>query len=200
MSYQNNPPVGPGYSPKDPDTAFLLELVGGFFGLLGLGHLYVGRTNDGLIRLVAWLLYNAAAWCLIVLTAVFIIGLCAIPVQLAIQIGVPIWSALKLKRELTGVNAPASNVPPITPALAAIPPFHPPYEAPPFQSPPVHPPHEAPPFQSPPVQPAVEQPPTPPTAEQPSAGSPAEPPPAPPSAEPPAPAGPSVPPGPTSFT
>jgi hypothetical protein len=32
----------------------LIELVGGIFGLLGLGYLYAGRTNDGLIRLVAW--------------------------------------------------------------------------------------------------------------------------------------------------
>lgn len=50
-----------GISPKDPNTAFLIEFVGGFFGLLGLGYFYAGRTNDGVIRLIAWLVYTVIA-------------------------------------------------------------------------------------------------------------------------------------------
>ncbi len=135
MSYQYNPPVSPAATPKDPDTAFIFELVGGILGFLGLGYLYVGRTNDGLIRLVGWFLYNAAAWCLIVLASTVVIGLCAIPLQLAIMIGVPIWSALRLKKELTGGMPGAAPMPP---AIAPAGYFPPPYQGPnqPYQPPP----------------------------------------------------------------
>jgi TM2 domain-containing membrane protein YozV len=87
---------------KAPDTAFLIELVGGFFGLLGLGYMYVGRTNDGVIRLVIWLLYDIIAACVITTLSFAVVGLVCIPFQLAIQIIVPIWSANKLKTELLG--------------------------------------------------------------------------------------------------
>jgi len=85
---------------KDPNTAFLIELVGGFFGLLGLGYLYVGRTNDGVLRLVLWLLYDIIAAVVIAALIAVIVGLACVPVQLAIQIVVPIWSASQLKKEL----------------------------------------------------------------------------------------------------
>lgn len=94
---------------KDPNTAFLIELIGGFFGLLGIGYLYVGRTNDGIIRLVAWLAYIAVAWIAIGLLSVIVIGVLCIPVQIIIQIGVPIWSALSLKNQLEGKPAPFSR-------------------------------------------------------------------------------------------
>ncbi len=45
----------------DPNTVFLIELIAGFFGFLGVGYLYVGRTNDGIIRLIIWLLYDVIA-------------------------------------------------------------------------------------------------------------------------------------------
>lgn len=89
-------------SDKDANTAFLLELVGGIFGVLGLGYLYVGRTNDGVLRLVLWLLYNVIAYVSIVALAAAYVGCLCLPVQLAIQIGVPIWSASQLKKELLG--------------------------------------------------------------------------------------------------
>jgi TM2 domain-containing membrane protein YozV len=85
---------------KDPDNAFLIELVGGFFGLMGLGYLYAGRTEDGIIRLIAWMAYVAFAWIGITLLSFIIIGLLCIPVQLVIQVGVPIWSAMSLKNSL----------------------------------------------------------------------------------------------------
>lgn len=86
---------------KDPNTAFLIELVGGFFGFLGLGYFYVGRTNDGILRLALFLVYNIIAWIVIVLFSMVIVGLLCIPVQIAIQVGVPIWSASNLKKQMT---------------------------------------------------------------------------------------------------
>ena len=85
---------------KDPNTAFLFEFVGGFFGLLGLGHFYVGQTSDGVVRLILWLVYDIIALTVITILSAVIIGLCFIPVQLAIQICVPLWSATVLKKEL----------------------------------------------------------------------------------------------------
>lgn len=84
----------------EPNTAFLVELVGGFFGLLGIGYIYVGRTNDGILRLVLWILYDMMAVVVISLLVALIVGIVCIPFQLAIQIGVPLWSATTLKNEL----------------------------------------------------------------------------------------------------
>lgn len=85
---------------KDINTAFLIELVGGFFGLLGLGYLYTGRTNDGILRLIAWIIYSITAYIIITLLLAVFIGLLCIPVQLVIQIGVPLWSATALKNSM----------------------------------------------------------------------------------------------------
>lgn len=96
----------------DPNTAFVIELLGGFFGFLGIGYMYVGRTNEGIIRLLAWwaimglfLIY----WFIIypLLTAVTVgifafVGCLCLPLQLVLQFGGPIWSAMMLKNELTG--------------------------------------------------------------------------------------------------
>lgn len=85
---------------KDPDTAFLIELVGGFFWLLGLGHMYVGRTDEGVLRLIIWFVYNVVAYIVIMILISIFIGCLLIPVQLAIQIAVPVWSASKLKKSV----------------------------------------------------------------------------------------------------
>ncbi len=88
-------------APKDPNTAFLIEFVGGFFGLLGLGYLYIGRTNDGVLRLIGWIIYNVVAYIVIVILLSLVVGLCCVPVQLVIQVGVPLWSANELKKQMT---------------------------------------------------------------------------------------------------
>lgn len=106
MTQNHQPPIGqpssqqPGTSPKDPDTAFLIELVGGFFGLLGLGYMYVGRTEEGVIRLIGWIIYNVIAYITIVILLSVIIGCFCIPIQLAVQVGVSLWSANSLKNSL----------------------------------------------------------------------------------------------------
>jgi hypothetical protein len=84
----------------DPNTAFLLEIILGFFGLLGIGYMYAGRTNDGVIRLIVWFAYDVLATCMIALLLSVIVGLACIPIQLIIQIGVPLWSAYVLKGQL----------------------------------------------------------------------------------------------------
>jgi hypothetical protein len=97
---------------KDPNTAFLIELIGGFFGLLGLGYLWIGQTNDGLIRLVVWLIYNVVAWVAIVILLIVslgCIGCFCVPAQILIQIGIPIWSAFTLKNMMTGGTTKAKN-------------------------------------------------------------------------------------------
>ena len=70
---------------KDANTAFLLELVGGFLGLLGLGYLYVGKTSDGVIRLIGWIVYDMIAFVTISLLLAVFIGIICIPIQLIIQ-------------------------------------------------------------------------------------------------------------------
>ena len=98
-------------SGRDANTVFLIELVGGFFGLLGLGYFYVGRTNDGIIRLIIWILYNVGAYFVIALLLSVFVGIACCPFQLAIQIGVPLWSATTLKKELMGSSTTAVSPP-----------------------------------------------------------------------------------------
>jgi hypothetical protein len=94
------PPAAPAARKYDVNTAFLIEFLGGFFGLLGIGYMYTGRTNDGVVRLVVWLLYSIIAWVTIGLLAAIVVGLICIPFQLVIQVGVPLWSANQLKKKL----------------------------------------------------------------------------------------------------
>lgn len=119
MTLQSSSAPAYSYAAKDPNIAFLIEFVGGFFGLLGLGYFYVGRTNDGILRLVAWLIYDLIAACGIVLLLSIVIGLVCIPIQLVIQVGVPLWSAYRLKSDMTRSSSPtepaAASVPPVLP-------------------------------------------------------------------------------------
>lgn len=84
----------------DPNTVYLVELIGGLFGLLGIGYFYVGRTNEGVLRLILFLIYNITAWVVIMLLSAVFIGLCLIPVQIIIQVLVAVWSANALKNSL----------------------------------------------------------------------------------------------------
>jgi len=99
MTQYQPPPMGSPV-PKDPNTAFLIELVGGLFGLLGLGYIYTGQTEAGILRLIIFMVYNIIAWVAIVILASFIIGCFCMPVQLMIQVGASIWSANELKKSM----------------------------------------------------------------------------------------------------
>lgn len=109
-------------APKDPDTAFLIEIAGGFFGFLGLGYFYTGRTNDGLIRLIIWWVYLGVSYVIItVLSLAGFIGLlCCIP-QLAIQICLPFWSANSLKKSMISSISTGTPRPGLASGAAASP-------------------------------------------------------------------------------
>jgi ammonia channel protein AmtB len=87
-------------SKYDPNTVFLVELIAGFFGLLGIGYILAGRTNEGITRLILWLLYDIIAVIVITALAAIIVGIICIPIQFIIQVAVPLWSANKIKNEL----------------------------------------------------------------------------------------------------
>jgi TM2 domain-containing membrane protein YozV len=85
---------------QNPETAFLIEFLAGIFGLLGVGYLYAGQTNEGVVRLVVWLVYTILAWVVIGLLSAILVGVICIPFQLVLQIGVPLWSANRLKKQM----------------------------------------------------------------------------------------------------
>ena len=84
----------------DKGVAFVLELVLGLFGILGIGYIYAGDTTNGILRLVIWIAVLTFSWVFISILMVFIIGICFVPVMLILQIAVPIWSAMSLKSKL----------------------------------------------------------------------------------------------------
>jgi len=88
----------------DPNTAFLIELVCGFFGFLGVGYLYAGRMNDGILRLVCWWVFCITEGLFTVAALAVILGFCWIPVALIIQVAVPLWSANSLKKDILREN------------------------------------------------------------------------------------------------
>jgi len=89
---------------QKPESAFLIEFLAGIFGFLGIGYMYAAKTNDGVVRLVVWLVYTILAWVVIGLLTSTLIGIVftviCVPVQLVLQIGVPLWSANRLKKQL----------------------------------------------------------------------------------------------------
>jgi hypothetical protein len=87
----------------DKNLAFIMELIGGFFGILGIGYMYSGLITEGLIRLVAWLAIIIFAWTCIIVLSFCYVGICFIPIMVVAQIAVPIWSALEIKKKLEAV-------------------------------------------------------------------------------------------------
>lgn len=96
---------------KDADTAFLIELVGGIFGLLGVGYIYSGLTNAGLVRLIGnWVFLTAGGailgTCAAVIGALtFGLGLCLFLPFLAIPIVIAYISANDLKKSIQAAKA-----------------------------------------------------------------------------------------------
>ena len=92
-------------SPKDPNTAMIIEILAGYFGFLGIGYLYVGRTTSGLLRLFGWwVLIIGGIFGSVIISALgdggsllaVIALLCLIPIVLA----APVVSGLMLKRSM----------------------------------------------------------------------------------------------------
>ena len=52
------------------------------------------------MRLILWLVYVTAAWCIASALVAVLVGIICLPVQFVIQIIVPIWSASTLKKQM----------------------------------------------------------------------------------------------------
>jgi hypothetical protein len=66
-------------------TALWLEIIFGFFSLLGVGHVYAGRTWLGIVLMIGWWLYIAIAGMLSIIT--FGLGACLfVPVYFVVPI------------------------------------------------------------------------------------------------------------------
>jgi TM2 domain-containing membrane protein YozV len=79
------------------NNAFVIELVAGLLGFLGIGYMYTGRTTEGLIRLVGW-------W---VLAGIMVASVCLIPLAMVGWLVVPIGSAMQLRKTLQAQRGPA---------------------------------------------------------------------------------------------
>lgn len=84
----------------DANNAMIIELLAGFFGFLGIGWIYAGKTDEGVKRLILFLVGMVVAWIVTAVLILLVIGICLIPVLLLLQFGLPIWSALDLKKKL----------------------------------------------------------------------------------------------------
>src|SRR5574341_1376123 len=98
---------------KDPSTAFIVEFLGGFFGFMGLGYLYAGRIEEGVVRLVAWWVALAIGWSITGTLTAVLIGCALIPVMLVLQVAVPFWSADLLKKQMLGIAPTAPSATPL---------------------------------------------------------------------------------------
>jgi len=93
----------------DANLALIIELLAGFFGFLGIGWIYAGKTDEGVKRLILFLVGMIFGWIVAAVLTLVVIGLCLIPVLLALQFGLPIWSALDLKKNLEQQTAYAAQ-------------------------------------------------------------------------------------------
>jgi hypothetical protein len=73
-------------------TSLWLEIIFGIFSLLGIGHVYSGRTLLGIILMVGWWIYIAFAGFISVITLGF--GAC---VFVPIYVAVPIISGIQAR-------------------------------------------------------------------------------------------------------
>lgn len=78
---------------KTPAIAAAFELIGGLFGVLGVGWIYAGDTARGVICLICYMVL----WPVAVLIAQFSGG-CLLPCVLPLVIGVPAVSSILVYR------------------------------------------------------------------------------------------------------
>lgn len=107
----NQPQYTPQTTAKDPNTAYLIELIGGVLGLYGLGHLYVGYGNpalkqmqdDGIKRLIIGIVALVVAYGIASALTFIIIGCILIPIIFIAQVGAGWYFAQQFKQELTAL-------------------------------------------------------------------------------------------------
>lgn len=76
-------------SGTDPNLVMVVEILAGFFGFLGIGHMLAGEIGMGLMLLIGWWVYNFIAFIFIALTVG--LGACII---IPINIGAIIFSGI----------------------------------------------------------------------------------------------------------
>ena len=84
----------------DKNIAFIIELVGGLFGFLGIGYMYSGLIVKGVIRLLVWWVLLGIVWFAAAILSYILIGLCMMPFIIIAQVLIPIWSAFSIKNRL----------------------------------------------------------------------------------------------------
>ena len=92
---------------KDKDTAFLLELLAGLVGFLGIGYFYTGLTNAALVRLIGYWVFLGLIWTAFwtINTVTACLASCLVIVPLAVQVVVPYFSANELKKGIEAVKS-----------------------------------------------------------------------------------------------
>jgi len=78
------PPIPPYYQPrppKDRNTALVLEILPGLFGILGIGWIYSGKTSTGIAWLIGYLVWVAIAIIAAVITG-SMACFCTVPINL----------------------------------------------------------------------------------------------------------------------
>ena len=88
---QYAPPAQPA-GRRDRDLAFLLEVLPGLFGLLGIGHMYGGNVVRGVSLLLGYWIFMAFEGALMFVG----VGFCLLPANLVL----PLLSAFWVRREL----------------------------------------------------------------------------------------------------
>ncbi len=83
----------------DPNTAFVLELLLGLFGFLGMGWIYAGHIVLGLVMLVGW-------WLVVIsgLGGSFLSGGLGCCLWLPIHVVAPLVSALIVRGDVQKIN------------------------------------------------------------------------------------------------
>ena len=94
------PPISfPAQHLPDPNTAFVLELLLGIFGFLGIGWIYAGQVIVGLVMLIGW-------WVVVISGAggSFFTGGLGCCVWLPVHFVAPFVSALVIRSEIEKKN------------------------------------------------------------------------------------------------
>lgn len=93
-----------GQPPKDSNLAFVIELVPGLLGFLGIGHMYAGNVLRGVALLLGWGVFLTLDFVLIFILGIATLGIgfCLLPLIGLFWLAGPIASAFWLKREMDG--------------------------------------------------------------------------------------------------
>jgi hypothetical protein len=98
---------------KDPDVAFILEVLVGIAGVLGVGWMYSGNVRRGVLLIVSW--WSVLAALIVALMyaarAVGVVGVLGIlPAVMTVGVGGPVLSGFRVRRRLRRLHRQAQTV------------------------------------------------------------------------------------------